>query len=513
MNQSYAYISANILSLIMIAVTIIIVYKRNQTKGAKNLILILSLILIGNFCTFMEGNVLSFEAKHLWRNLSQIGLFLLPSSIYAFTIVYTNEKKAFFKKLVFVNFIFAIVSVLLIFTNDFHHIMRTSVELIEGSNGFSLKVHQTLIGKVFVTLNTLISLISLIKIWIFMKTRSKNMKNQVRLVFIGFLIPIAYTYGKSAIVKITGFIIPGSTSFLIGIVLILIGMYKYDFMTISPIARDWVIDEIKMGMLFFDSDGNIVDTNKSAQQIFGMENKEITEKIKNKYPIWQQKLIDSEDTTIEVGIETKLRGYRNYGITIHPLKNKEKSLGIVNLMQDITNEVNERARLIDKSEKDSMTQIYNKIAFKRKVNEILTTNNDEYMKYSLLIIDIDNFKAVNDTYGHKVGDDVIIEVVKLANLLSREEDLVGRLGGDEFAIFLLNCDETLNEIIANRIQKSVAEHKFMIDDNEFYISLSIGGITDHSATIRFDDLYVKADKALYTAKKLGGKRFAQYKNR
>ncbi len=510
MDQSYAYISANILSLVMIVLTMGIVYKRNESKGAQNLILVLCFILIGNFCTFMEGNVLTFEAKHLWRNLSQIGLFLLPSSIYAFTVVYTNEKSNFFRKLAFINFAFAAISVLLIFTNDFHHIMRISVELVEGSNGLVLKVHQTILGKIFVTINTLISLTSLIKIWIFMRTRSKNMRTQVKLVFIGFLIPIIYTYAKSAILSVTGFVVPGSTSFLIGIIIILIGMYKYDFMTLSPIARDWVIDEIKIGMLFFDPDGNIVDTNKSAKEIFAIENEEITKIIKTEYPIWHQILMKKEDTTIEVTIETKLRGQRIYSITIHTLKDKMKSLGTVNLMQDITTEVHERSSLIDKSEKDSLTQIYNRKTFERKVNEIIKSNDNKNIDYSLLVIDIDNFKTVNDTYGHKVGDDVIIEVVKLTNLLSREGDLVGRLGGDEFAVFLQNCDKSLNEKIANRIQESVRNHTFSADKNEINVSLSIGGITDCSSLIHFNDLYVLADKALYTAKESGRNRFVQY---
>lgn len=514
MNLSYAYLSANIISITMILITLGVVYKKNSAKGAKNLMLVLTLILIGTFSIFMEKSVQSFELKHLWRNISQIGLFILPSSIFAFTMVYTEEERPIFKHLMFLNFLFSVTAVLLIYTNNFHHIMRVGVALVESSSGPMLKVYQTTIGKVSVAINTMISVSALIKIWIFMRTRSKSMKAQVRLVFIGFLIPIVYTYAKSAVLKYIGISIPASTSFLIGIVFILWGLYKYDLMAISPIARDWVIDEIKLGMLFFDSDCNVVDTNKSAREIFGVGNKQITEKIKA-YPRWKQKLNNKEDTTIELGIDTALRGHRIYGITIHILKDKKKSLGVVALLRDITKEVHEREKLIDKSEKDSMTQIYNRLTFEKKVNEILSgnsENSDDNLDFSLLVIDIDNFKDVNDTYGHKMGDDVIIEVVKLTTSISREHDIVGRLGGDEFAVFLQNCDVALNEKIAKRIQTSVNNYDFIVDEMVFNVSLSIGGITDNSGIYHFDDLYIKADSALYDSKETGRKKFTQYRD-
>lgn len=514
MNLSYGYLSINIISITMILFTLGIVYKKNSTRGAKNLMLVLTLILIGSFSIFMEYTAQSFEYKHLWRNISQIGLFVLPSSIFAFTMVYTEETNPIFKRLVFINFIFSMTAVLLIFTNESHYMMRVGVELVESSSGPVLKIYQTTFGKVCVALNTMISLSALFKIWVFMRTRSKSMRAQVRLVFIGFLIPIVYSYAKSAILKYMGFWMPVSTSFLIGIVFILWGMYKYDLMAISPIARDWVIDEIKMGMLFFDSDLNVVDTNRSAREIFGVASKEITEQIKA-YPRWEQKLSSEDDTSIELEIDTALRGRRIYGVTIHHLKDNRKSLGVVNLLRDITKEVHDREKLIDKSEKDSMTQIYNRLTFEKKVNHILSENSvdsDENLDFSLLIIDIDNFKEVNDNYGHKIGDEVIMEVVNLTTKISRESDLVGRLGGDEFAVFLRNCNADLNRDIAQRIQALVSKHDFVVDGRVFNVTLSIGGITDNSGIYHFDDLYVKADSALYDSKETGRKKFTQYRD-
>ncbi len=168
-------------------------------------------------------------------------------------MIYTNTENKVLNKMRRINFIFAIACVLLIFTNDYHGIMRSNVLLVPIDGGFKLSVVQTVFGKICVSLNTLMNVIAIIKLWIYKRTTTKSTRTQVYLVLIGFLIPFLFTYVKTMLRNVSGLEVPSSIGFLIGVICILVGIYKYDFMSISPLARDWVIDEIDIGMIFYKS--------------------------------------------------------------------------------------------------------------------------------------------------------------------------------------------------------------------------------------------------------------------
>lgn len=507
MNLSYAYISINILTLALIVLTFIATINRWEKRGGKELGLLIVFMFIGSACVFIESLSTSFESKLLWRNISQIGLFLLPASSYNFIMAYTDENNMFLKRMRLVNFLFAVICVMLIFTNNFHHIMRISVELSDSTAGMVIKVNQTLIGKVCVALNTLMNLVAMIKLWIFMRTTSKNTRSQVRMVLIGFLIPIIYTYTKSSILNSIGIEIPTPLSFLIGILFVLYGMYRYDFMSISPIARDWVIDEINVGMVFSNTNGEIVDTNRYVEDTFKNGIQEL-KLIIEKNEAWNEAILSNQDMEFDLTYES--HDTKIFHIKVHKLKKSNKSLGTVSLINDITKEKSLQMQLIERAEKDSMTQILNRKAFEEKVNDKLNNKMGEEEKCALLIIDIDYFKQINDRFGHHVGDKVIKDIVNIISNCSREEDLIGRLGGDEFTMFISKVTVEDVKKIVDRIQTSIGSFVFRAKDTEFKVTISIGASIQNKANYSFTELYREADKALYVAKEKGRNRVSYF---
>lgn len=483
-NNSYLYVSLNIISISAIVMIITATIRKLKEYGGKELLLIFVLIFIASMSSFIESIYPGFDIKHLWRNISQIGYFLIPSASFNFIMRYTRVKSKSMDRLRFILFIYASLCVLLIFTNNYHHIMRQAVTI--SSTG-SLKISQTLFGKIAVAFNTLISLSGLVILWLFLMKSTKSSKKQVLFIFIGFIIPIVLTYTRSVLSGYIGFVFPTSTSFLLGIIFILIGMYQYEFLSTSPIAMSWVLDEIDVGMLYTNVQGLVVDTNRYLSDLSW----NIAEVIKKNLK-WNLAITDLMDDEMEIIEDDKY-----FHIKVHQLKVG----GAVSLVRDITSDKIKELELTHRAETDRMTKILNRGSFISKVESLLNTSSADS---GLLIIDIDYFKGINDNHGHMAGDYIIQTIVNILKSSLRDGDLVGRLGGDEFIIFVSRCTKEQIEGLALRIEESVRSYIFAFDNKLLKTSLSIGGIVTNNKS--FQDLYKIADDALYEAKETGRNR-------
>lgn len=154
---------------------------------------------------------------------------------------------------------------------------------------------------------------------------------------------------------------------------------------------------------------------------------------------------------------------------------------------------------------DDLTGLHNR----RYFNERLIDETDRAKRYggtvSLLMIDIDHFKRINDTYGHPVGDDVLVWVAHTLRDKLRKTDLVSRYGGEEFAIILLNTQRDTAIEIAENLRGAIAESPLPENDT-VKVTISVGVSTLGIDAISFDGLVNNADKALYNAKRQGRNR-------
>lgn len=165
-----------------------------------------------------------------------------------------------------------------------------------------------------------------------------------------------------------------------------------------------------------------------------------------------------------------------------------------------TEELVEKNRLLEVlAVTDKLTGLYNR----RKLDELLDEELVRAKRYgvsvSIVMLDIDHFKRVNDTYGHAAGDDVLVGIAKLLRDHSREADALGRLGGEEFVIVCRHCDAAASTAAASKLRESIAAHAFPCVGR---VTASFG-----VATCRADDtaakLLARADAALYRAKAAG----------
>ena len=124
---------------------------------------------------------------------------------------------------------------------------------------------------------------------------------------------------------------------------------------------------------------------------------------------------------------------------------------------------------------------------------------------SVLMVDVDNFKLINDVYGHQLGDHILMEVSRIIKLNVRDTDIPARYGGDEFAVILSQADVTRARLVAERIREMVDARTFTYEDKKINLSLSIG-VAQYRPAQTVADFVTEADKALYDAKAHGRNR-------
>lgn len=165
-------------------------------------------------------------------------------------------------------------------------------------------------------------------------------------------------------------------------------------------------------------------------------------------------------------------------------------------------------KLRDDATKDFLTGLNNV----RKFNEIFKLNLDKKRTLALLIIDIDYFKNINDTYGHIVGDMILKDLAKVINNTISTEDVVSRNGGEEFSILVFDSSQNNVMELAEKLRRRIELHKFYISDElEIKITISIGVSIYPSITFDAGMVFDNADKALYEAKETGRNKVVLYK--
>ncbi|RKD31450.1 diguanylate cyclase [Thermohalobacter berrensis] len=150
---------------------------------------------------------------------------------------------------------------------------------------------------------------------------------------------------------------------------------------------------------------------------------------------------------------------------------------------------------------DKLTGTYTRKYFDKTFNDLLNKAKKTKVPFSVIIIDIDKFKSVNDKYGHQKGDEILSKVGNIILNCTRSTDIVARYGGEEFVIISMNTNKDEAFIVAEKIRKEIEESKLLGDERSLTVSLGIANFPEDSQYK--EELIEKADKSLYYAKKLG----------
>lgn len=177
----------------------------------------------------------------------------------------------------------------------------------------------------------------------------------------------------------------------------------------------------------------------------------------------------------------------------------------VNLYIDVTKERAYAEQLKQLANTDPLTGTLNRRRFFKKAEEAFA-ETDKPCLFGVLMLDIDHFKSVNDTYGHRAGDMVLIEFARRCENALRPGDRFARLGGEEFALLLEVSEQDTAAETAEKLRAAIDGSPFDIDGQSLQLSVSIGATVADRATETFGSAILRADKALYEAKRSGRNR-------
>ncbi|WP_136255009.1 GGDEF domain-containing protein [Onishia niordana] len=194
-------------------------------------------------------------------------------------------------------------------------------------------------------------------------------------------------------------------------------------------------------------------------------------------------------------------GGEEYWIAVRAMPERiEEGILWHGLMVNISEQIEYQTHLRDLSDTDDLTGLPNRRKLMGELGREISLSNRHGTPLSLMMIDIDHFKRVNDTWGHLQGDKVLRRLAELCNDLLREEDCLARLGGEEFAVLLPLTPIAKCKAMAERLRQEIARHDFGLPEGGITIST---GITEHRIGELRDQLLERADQRLYAAKHLG----------
>ena len=196
---------------------------------------------------------------------------------------------------------------------------------------------------------------------------------------------------------------------------------------------------------------------------------------------------------------------RSVEISVTPLRfDGKETVGLVLVLHDTSELRGLTRQMTYQASHDALTGLVNRREFERRLQEAMDSAQTGNAAHALCYLDLDRFKAVNDTCGHTAGDNMLREVASLIKEAVRDSDTVGRIGGDEFALLLVGCPLEKARQIADDVVRSVNEYRFVWKDKIFNVGVSIGLVEIGQGGGAIEDLMSSADSACYVAKKQGG---------
>lgn len=508
---------------------ILLIWRRREAPGVFALMIFMGGVVLWTWSYSMFWLFPDWPANGFWLDVTYIGVVIVPTAmlIFALQVNYLDEWLS--KKVLVFLYVEPVLTLAILWTDSYHALFfagkrtPTTTEFYDGGFWFWLNV-------VYIYIIILITLFVIVRGFL----QAKGIyRQQHGLILAGVSIPII-----ANMLRFFGFVLlpgldPTPIVFSIQGLFYTIGVFRFSTFDLIPVAREALLETMPEWLLVVDNRWRLVEINQSALELLGEERFAlIGTSISCVLRAWPEleKIIKRADRS-PTSYQVQFMEDRSMGINITPLFNREGDItGRLVTGQDITRQLQIEARLEEANQqlrsqlneiqtlqetlkqqviRDPLTGLLNRRVFQEKLQTAVARADRKELPITILIIDIDKFKSVNDTYGHAAGDLVLENLGKLLHQLTRKYDLAARLGGEEFLILM---DEANLETGIKRAEEIRSQIEKM--DNEFegvsiHITVSIGAAEYPSSSKLVKDVMRKADQALYRAKFKGRNQVAR----
>jgi len=502
------------------------VWKRRQTSGGKALFLLFLAVFWWAVSAGFEAAAIPQALKVRWSQISYIGSFCSPPLFLIFSLFYTNRKFSFTPLRLLALFLIPIVMAAMAFSNDMHGLVWSG--FIPGPEGTNSLIYEH--GIVFsIGMVYMFAVVSFASLTLFLySVKSQNLyRKQNQLIILASIFPIIgsvmYVSGLNPFPGLD--LIPAT--FLITGTALLVGISRQKFLDVVPVSHEFLIDRFDDAVLVIDGSKRVIDLNQAAEKLLLGERDTVISRLGgDAIRFWdqmqpyfdtrQQKRFEIE----QVEPETKY-----FQATTSPLQNnrtqfmgwmlvivdithrKMAEIALQNVNRKLENQLQEiqslQKKLREQAIREAMTGAFNRGCLDETLARELARAKRNRYPLSVMMIDIDDFKKINDNYGHKAGDLVIKTVGKMLMNESRACDCVCRFGGDEFVVVMPEMDEAGAVTWAEKWRTQLKKRHMIFRTHTIAPMISIGIATYPNVNHGAGSLVDAADRALYAAKEGG----------
>jgi len=511
----------------------VLLYRKPTAAGRNSMILMLVFLAVWVFSYAMITVSPSLEDKVLWLKTENIGILTVPIFWFFFTLQYSQLDKWLNRSNGSLFFIIPAVALVFLFNPNWFHLFYSSVRPVT-ENGGPLVISRgpwyfvSLVQSYFLNLTGMGLLI-----WRFIQSRDVFRRQAIILigaVLIPLLVNIFYQLAPLFIPEFSLPIDFTPISFTLTAFLLSTGVFGLRLFDLIPIARYRVLEHIPEMVIVMDAYDRVLDVNSAAQKALGGNMDEIIGRdALEVFLAWPQ-LLNRYLIADEIHEEIQIPGDppRTLEIDISPLFNNLRRLeGRLIVAHDVTdhkrlendlkyandtltmqlNEINKlREELQEQAIRDPLTNVYNRRFMAEFLDNEISQSERTRNPVSVVIMDMDNFKLFNDTYGHKCGDIVLQSFADFLVERTRKGDVVCRYGGEEFVIIMPNAPLEVGYERTETWRQDFSESYIEYDHIKFSATFSAGvaAYPDHGST--GDSILQAADKALYRSKNGGRNR-------
>ncbi|MBM6615861.1 diguanylate cyclase [Desemzia sp. RIT804] len=400
-----------------------------------------------------------------------------------------------------------LLTIIMVATNDWHHLHYRVYEIdsvlgapyIRQEIGIWYAIHG-----IYIFSCMLAAFLLAVSYW---KETAKVYRPQLFSLILGQLIPML-----TAFLYLLGFtpkgVDPVPMVLWLSSLLYLWSISSSRLFTLMPIAKDTIFNSINDGVMVLDESIQLIEFNQTCKEYFPQLNRTLIGK--DFHEIWYD--LSGNEFPLELDFishtqEVQLTAddkKRIYQIRTSPLVQVKNSTGLIVIFTDITELKSLQNKLQYQAYYDELTQIYNRRAFMEYCEKDFAAAEQNAIAFTVMLMDIDHFKKVNDTYGHHLGDQLLKHIVSICKNQLMENQVFARYGGEEFALYLKGYTAAEAEVLGNRLRKSLEGQILHSSEGNIPATFSMGiAETIHGTMETVDQLLNKADKALYSAKQAG----------
>lgn len=402
--------------------------------------------------------------------------------------------------------LFIIIPVFVFFmvlTNELHHLYYKSITFSKIGNHCLANLEKGPLYYIFTIYSYGILLFLIYSLFYSFKYNDENKKNQSKLMMIGTVFPVILNilYILNLMPNTIDFT---SLGFLILSFFWYIAIIKYEYLDIKEITRIAAFNEVSEGVFILDTNDRIVDFNNFASKVFEIFSpKNIGKKI-SMFKLGKSIIKNTSKNFFEVTIKIEEKTYL-YEFKKSPIYFRNTIIAYIYLFTDITNTKTLITDLTFLATHDFLTGAINRMEFMKISEKELSRTKRYGGNLSLVMIDIDHFKNINDTYGHGVGDEILKGIVNLIDEKIRVPDTLARLGGEEFCILLPETNLISSIKFSEKIRSLVEEKNFIINYQSIRVTISLGiaYYSSKMSPLTLKEFLSLADKALYISKNTG----------